>query len=507
MGILRQAAAWTAILLLGLPLQSAEAATFAVTRTDDPIVDGCDPGDCSLREAVGSANTAAGADTIQLPAGLYALDPNQGELTATSTMTLIGIDPNRAVVDGGGATRVIRSNFADLTLEHLVLQNGSPVGPVGFGGCVAEFGGSLTLQDAVIRNCTGKPRGGGVFSDTSLTLLDTTISGNTTIGPSRRGGGFSAWGTLLMDSSTVSGNDADVGGGAALLNIFDHRIVNSTFNGNGTGDELALLNDASVFLQSSTLLADANAIQVNGSGSTVAYTHTILAGGCRVGALGGAFESRGYNMHAIANLCDQHVTDQTTADFLLSTLDDHGGPTQTLLPLVGSPALDAGAMLISADPNEIPGGCADRDQRSFERFSDSDGAAGAACEIGAVEFFDDDLDGVEIHADLCPNFADPGNLDSGSVGSMTADGIGDACQCGELTGDGSVLDGAGGDVERLKQHLAGVGPALTQTELDRCEVFAGSSECDLVQLVVIARAAQDPTLAPGIQQHCNSAQP
>src|SRR5205807_1418021 len=61
---------------------------------------------------------------------------------------------------------------------------------------------------------------------------------------------------------------------------------------------------------------------------------------------------------------------------LASTLADNGGPTQTLLPLAMSPAIDAGSA----------GGCTDQllnpllvDQRGVKR------PIGSFCDIGAVE--------------------------------------------------------------------------------------------------------------------------
>ena len=47
------------------------AATFNVTRTDDPTPNGCAQSDCSLREAVIDANQTVQADVIMLPAGTY----------------------------------------------------------------------------------------------------------------------------------------------------------------------------------------------------------------------------------------------------------------------------------------------------------------------------------------------------------------------------------------------------------------------------------------------------
>src|SRR5438874_5432229 len=66
-----------AVLLALTGAPHASAATFAVTRTDDPAPDACAPSDCSLREAV---LTASPGDVVQVPAGHYRLSiPGAGE--------------------------------------------------------------------------------------------------------------------------------------------------------------------------------------------------------------------------------------------------------------------------------------------------------------------------------------------------------------------------------------------------------------------------------------------
>ncbi len=63
-------------LLLAASALNAHAETFTVTRSDDPQPDGCQPGDCSLREAMeaAQANDPFGeTDTIVLPNGTYTL--------------------------------------------------------------------------------------------------------------------------------------------------------------------------------------------------------------------------------------------------------------------------------------------------------------------------------------------------------------------------------------------------------------------------------------------------
>ncbi len=76
-------------LFAGLALaQPAAALTFMVTRVDDPTPDGCQVGDCSLREAIIDANGNAGADDIDLPGGIYALTlPDAGGIDENASAT------------------------------------------------------------------------------------------------------------------------------------------------------------------------------------------------------------------------------------------------------------------------------------------------------------------------------------------------------------------------------------------------------------------------------------
>src|ERR687888_1320010 len=103
-------ALWVA--LAGAP--NAAAATFTVTRTDDPGPGACDS-DCSLREAVLAANAGPGGDTIQLPAGRFRLGragTNEdagatGDLDLTKSVVLTGAGARATIVDAAGLDRVL----------------------------------------------------------------------------------------------------------------------------------------------------------------------------------------------------------------------------------------------------------------------------------------------------------------------------------------------------------------------------------------------------------------
>jgi hypothetical protein len=83
---------------------------------------------------------------------------------------------------------------------------------------------------------------------------------------------------------------------------------------------------------------------------------------------------------------------------MLGPLAENGGPTQTRMPLAGSPAVDAAA-------NSL---CAATDQRGIGRPQDGNGDGSAVCDIGAVEFLDE-----------CP--ADPNKVLAGVCGCGVPD--------------------------------------------------------------------------------------
>jgi len=107
---------------------------------------------------------------------------------------------------------------------------------------------------------------------------------------------------------------------------------------------------------------------------------------------------------------------------------------------------------------------------------------------------DFDGDGVQDAVDDCPVEANADQSDSGGLNSLSADGIGNVCQCGDVSGDGRV-DGA--DEDALRDFLAGSLAALPAPQ--KCEV-GGSAACDLVDAVRLRRAlAGAPS---GIAHNC-----
>ncbi len=112
---------------------------------------------------------------------------------------------------------------------------------------------------------------------------------------------------------------------------------------------------------------------------------------------------------------------------------------------------------------------------------------------------DADADGVLDESDNCVYTANPLQEDGGGLQGAMPDGIGDACQCGDLNGDGRIdlLDAA-----LYQRALAGVLPVAL--EEDRCSVIGGRLDCEPNDRQAMRQGLVG--LAPGVSQVCQAAQ-
>jgi hypothetical protein len=368
--LIRTALTAVALLLIALP-GAAGAATFQVSRTDDPRAGACVPGACSLREAVGAANAnGPGADTVNLRSGTYHL--TRGQLSATGGLTLRGAGARRTTIDPSRTPRESRT---------LGINSAVPVTVT-----VASLkitGGDLKAGD-----------GGGIFlaGGSTLNLINAAIYANEAF----NGAGVRADGTLNVVGSTFFANHAlgvDKGNGPALAFLGAGRglIVNSTFVGNhgpnrggaidyspSVAGTLSILN---------TTIADNHADKRGGGiaagrRGTVLLRNTIVARNTvnRRGKGANCFgrvRSRGHNLEGPARrnplqrtggrTCRLHARgDRRGREPWLGRTRNNGGPTDTRELLRRSPARNRAR------------GCPPTDQRGHRR--------GRRCDIGAFEF-------------------------------------------------------------------------------------------------------------------------
>ena len=385
------------VLVIVCGFAARAAASYDVDRTDDSAAaTACTAAsnDCSLRGAILAANANPGPDTINLPAGTYALSlvgagedaAATGDLDLRGDLAIVGAGSSTTIVDGSGIDRVFHADPAGtgitVTIQDLTVQNGATV-LIGFvlsyGGAILNgtastiadnSGGTLTLTNCVVQSSSTPRDGGGIANAGTLTLFHTVVSGNTAAG---NGGGITQEdaGSLTITDSTISGNQAAQGGGLfigyfSILASPVVSLVRSTVSGNlapATGGifynrgSLAVANSTVSGNQGVGIQVFSNAATIRnctitgngtvGVGGSPTIANTILAGnnGASGDCAGSTLTSAGYNLIQNATACT--INGSTTGNVLgqdpqLGTLADNGGPTKTHALPHGSPALDAG---------------------------------------------------------------------------------------------------------------------------------------------------------------------
>jgi hypothetical protein len=112
---------------------------------------------------------------------------------------------------------------------------------------------------------------------------------------------------------------------------------------------------------------------------------------------------------------------------------------------------------------------------------------------------DRDADGIG-RCDNCAIRANAGQEDSGGVGSNAPDGIGNACQCGDVTGNG-VVDGQ--DALAIQRKTLGLSPNPLFAVPEHCDV-TGNGVCNGQDASAVKQALLGD---PSSLQHCQSADP
>ena len=202
--------------------------TILVTTISDAVVHAGE----SLRDAITLANTdAAGgtSDTIFFAPTIYGqtVTLTQGVLelngAGSGTITIEGY--NQISVSGDDASEVfLVDSGVQAVFDGLTIELGSST----FGGGISNAGTLTVSNSTVSGNTATSTLGGGVYNLGSLTLSDSTISGNTA---TTSGGGVYNNGYLYAANSTISTNYAGSSGGG-VINLSTVILSGSTVSGN-----------------------------------------------------------------------------------------------------------------------------------------------------------------------------------------------------------------------------------------------------------------------------------
>jgi CSLREA domain-containing protein len=421
------------LLLIGGLTLSARAATFVVTTTAGPgdgICTAADIGDgCTLREAIDTANAAAGPDIVDAT-GIASTQLNGPLPNLSSDITILGpgatvLQLGRLIIEPGATVNVadvgISGRAADGVDANLLTGSRATSGEDG-GGIVNR--GTLTLTRCTLYNCSSGNggrgdvgyggNGGGIYNTGTLTIIASTVthnqSGNGGAGggkPGGRGGngaGIYNSGTATLVSSTVSDNRTGNGAGGlftsnppgyggGICNVGTLTLTNCTISGNQTGTTFGgfdgehgglgggLYAGGQTAVSNSTITLN-RAENPHGVGiyGDVTLRSTIVDG------IFGSVHSDGYNL----------INGQTGATIIpnpgagpdfsgyadLEPLADNGGPTLTHLPRTNSPAIDKGKNFSGSSTDQRGAGFA----RAVDFPDTTYPNAADGTDIGAVEF-------------------------------------------------------------------------------------------------------------------------
>jgi uncharacterized repeat protein (TIGR01451 family) len=293
----------------------ASAATFNVTRFDDPAPmaapNGClSGGDCSLREAVLQANAGSGGDTVQLQVGTYNLtiagpttDGTTGSLLILKSVNILGAGQTATTINAVQPDlndRVIKANSGGLqiSISDLTIQGGIANPDSGGGIEDLDASGSLKLNNCIIQNNQAPNQGGAILSSASLEIQNCQINGNKALG--NAGGGIfinQASASVTIANSQITGNTTTSlgGGGIAILSASDFSLSNTEISANhadsGVGGGILFQTVPTVTILNSSISNNQSSEGggLEGLTATLQITNSTISGNQATGNFGGIF--------------------------------------------------------------------------------------------------------------------------------------------------------------------------------------------------------------------------
>jgi hypothetical protein len=399
----------------------------------------------SLRYCIDNAPTGS---TIRFASDLRGTIILTGALAISKHLTIVGPGANRLTISGGSKSAIIHVtnsavlnisglgfknsqtdifaflfNEGNLTVTNSVVSNNKTTGAEdSFGGGIRNSGkGTLTVINSTISNNSASTTtgngvlsvGGGIYNEGTLTVTHSTILNNSVDGGVGEGSGGGIYnyktGTVIVTDSILSGNSTrgkQLSLGGDIANYGKLTVTASTFSNNsasssgGTSFGGGILNSEfkgfSAIIRFCTIYGNTSStgggIWTDPSGnSQVTISSSIVAANrAHDGSdISGSLISDGYNL--IENFAGAKGLNARTdrqghlADLKIDPmLRSNGGPTQTLMLLQGSSAIDAVPLqLCSITVTDISGQPVPitTDQRGEPRPDGSENA----CDIGAYE--------------------------------------------------------------------------------------------------------------------------
>jgi predicted outer membrane repeat protein len=271
---------------------------------------------------------------------------------------------------GGGAVYNAGALMLDTDLFHDNHADGA-------GGAIYNVSpGTIAVTNSVLRhNSAGG--GGAIATASNATVTTSTLADNVAQsygGAIQDGDETDTTKSMTVTTSTLSGNSAGLHGGA-IESEMKLTLTNVTISGN-SGPEVIDHYGRLLTLTNVTIAQNTGVGLSLQNGASLTMSNTLLASNSS-GNCSTVLPSSGFNLADDTTCGLTNTGDHQGAAFnpKLGILQNNGGPTQTLMPAPGSPAIDNGTGV------NAPG----TDQRGFIR------PQFTAVDIGAVEVAPSDV--------------------------------------------------------------------------------------------------------------------
>jgi len=317
------------------------------TAADDSGTAACDGNEaCSFRSAINQSNLQGASsitvDTAQFGGTApFTSTLTGGVLEAGSNINLSGPGAAQLLISGNGASSVFQVDAgATVTISGLTVTAGNSVND---GGGIANAG-TLTLSNAAVTNSTTSQNGGGIYNTGTLAVSSSSISGNSA---AENGGGVASTGTFAFYDGTISGNTAE-GNGGGVDNSGVFTVPQSTFSGNTAADGAGIENEATGLLTLVQSTVSANSA-TGDAGGTISNRNDADGAVTILDSVVAGNTAPGGDCLNCAAQAQFNLFDMSASNLQLGILAENGGPTQTMVPLAGSPAIGAGSVVLVTD--------------------------------------------------------------------------------------------------------------------------------------------------------------
>jgi hypothetical protein len=382
-------------------------ATLVVTNCDDS-------GAGSLRDTIAAAVSGDTIDLTQLTCSTITLTSSYLTILQDD-LTITGPGATALSIDGGGVLPLI-SHYGSgtLSIDGLTLTNGYYYyhGTVHYsgGGCMVSAGNVL-IENSIVSNCTlkaYKAHAGAILTYGNLTVLNSVITHSQAVSPHFAAGGVGlVYGDLTLQYSTISDNAASSTEVHSLVGAFhvigNVLIQNSTISGNQADylatflfrpyhtSPTALIINSTISDNHATVGAAGvyTAVPLGIYNSTIAFNTGVGVGGIYAYNAPLTLQSTIIADNDVIDLFLEGTATVSGANNLINTaptvppdtiracpqlgpLTNNGGVTLTHIPRSTSPAVDAG--------NDNMALVNDQRGTGFPRIF------GANADIGAVEW-------------------------------------------------------------------------------------------------------------------------